>query len=336
MANTPADKKASGKETVFSGIKPTARPHLGNYLGMIKQAVALQESYQCIYGVVDLHAITKPQKPEELTQNTRDIVLDLLALGIDPERSILFVQSHVPAHSELAWIFNSITPISWLDRLGPYKEETAVNSQLNQVGILDYPVLMTADILLYKATCVPVGEDQLPHIDVANEIAKRFNHLFGKTFDPIKPLLTEAKRIMSLAEPKKKMSKSGDAGISLGDSADEIRKKIKRAVTDSGSEIRYSPGAKPAVSNLLTIYGELSGKPVADIEKMYAGKGYADFKNDLAQVVADYFADFRARRAELQNDRVYVSGVLADGAARAAAIADKTLKEVKAKMGFLM
>lgn len=323
------------KNIVFSGIKPTSRMHLGNYLGLIKQAVELQEHHECIYSIVDLHAITKPQKPEELANNTRDIVLDLLALGIDPKRSILFVQSQVSQHSELAWIFNTITPVSWLDRLGPYKEEIAQNPQLNQVGMLDYPVLMAADILLYKATLVPVGEDQLPHIDVANEIAKRFNHLFGKTFEPVKALLTKGARIMSLTDPKKKMSKSGDAGISLGDAPEEIRHKIKRAVTDSGSEIRFTPGAKPAVSNLLTIYSILSGKDIKDIEKMYAGKGYADFKKDLAEVIVDYFADFRKKRAALEKKPDDLHDVLRNGAERATVIAKKTLAEAKTKMGFL-
>lgn len=330
---TPKPSSAA-KERVFSGIKPTSRPHLGNYLGMIKQAVALQKDYDCVYSIVDLHTITKPQKPKELTQNTRDTMLDLLALGIDPKKSILFIQSHVSAHSELTWIFNSITPLSWLDRLGPYKEETAQQPQLNQVGILDYPVLMAADILLYGATRVPVGEDQLPHIDVANEIAKRFNHLFGKSFETVKPILTRAKRVMSLVEPKKKMSKSGDAGISLGDNPDEIRMKVKHAVTDSGSEVRYTPGAKPAVSNLLMIYGELAGRSFEELEAQYEGKGYAEFKADLAEVIVKYFADFRAKRAELEKDGAYIADVLESGAERAMEIAQKTLKNVKEKVGF--
>ncbi|MDO8558156.1 MAG: tryptophan--tRNA ligase [bacterium] len=323
------------KDLVFSGIKPTSRPHLGNYLGMIRQAVELQSVHECIYGIVDLHAITKPQKPEELSQHTRDIVLDLLALGIDPKRSILFVQSHVPQHSELAWIFNTITPLSWLDRLGPYKEEIEKNPKFNQVGILDYPVLMAADILLYKATIVPVGEDQLPHIDIANEIAKRFNHLFGATFDPIKPALTKSPRVMSLKDPKKKMSKSGDESVSLGDTPDMIRKKIMSAVTDSGSEIRYTPGAKPAISSLLTIYKELSGKDTKSLEKMYAGKGYGEFKKDLAEVVVEYFAPFRKKRAELEKNPQYTREVLQDGARRATILSQQTLNEVKKRIGFL-
>lgn len=327
---------AQKKEFVFSGIKPTARPHLGNYLGMIKQAVELQETHDCIYCIVDLHAITKPQKPQELSQNTRDIVLDLLALGIDPKKSVFFIQSHVPQHAELAWIFNTIAPLSWLDRLGPYQEELKANPKLNQVGILDYPVLMAADILLYKTTAVPVGEDQLPHIDVTNEIAKRFNHLFGKTFDPVKAILAKGARIMSLLDPKKKMSKSGDAGIGLGDTPDEIRKKIKHAITDSGSEVRFTPGAKPALSNLLTIYSELSGKDMKAIEKMYVGKGYADFKKDLAEVIVEYFAGFRKKRVELEKDATCIQDVLRGGKDRATVLAEKTLKTVKEKIGFVL
>ena len=322
-------------ELVFSGIKPTSRPHLGNYLGMIRSAIELQKKHKCIYSVVDLHAITAPQKPEELKQNTHDVVLDLLALGIDPKQSILFMQSHVAAHSELAWIFNTITPLSWLDRLGPYKEQIALDPKRNQVGMLDYPVLMAADILLYKATAVPVGEDQLPHIDVANEIARRFNHLFGKTFDPIQPMLSKGARIMSLQDPKKKMSKSGDAGISLGDSPEQIRKKIMHAVTDSGAEIRYTPGAKPAVENLLTIFSELTGATVPEIEKRFAGKGYAQFKKDLAEVIVEYFADFRKKRGALEKKSGYAEDILRNGAERASAIAQQTLFEVKQKMGFL-
>jgi len=245
------------------------------------------------------------------------------------------VQSHVPQHSELAWIFNTITPLSWLDRLGPYKEELTKNPTLNQVGMLDYPVLMAADILLYRATVVPIGEDQLPHIDVANEIARRFNHLFGKVFDPIKPLLTKSARVMSLKDPKKKMSKSGEEGISLADSPNVIRKKIQGAVTDSGNEIRYTPGAKPAISSLLTIYHELSGKDIQTLEKMYVGKGYAEFKKDLAEVIVDHFADFRKKRAKLEKNPDYIEKVLRNGKKRAEASAEKTLEEIKNKMGFL-
>jgi len=301
---------------------------------MIRSAVELQKNHECIYAVVDLHAITTPQKPAELMQHTRDIVLDLLALGIDPKKSVFFVQSHIPAHAELAWIFNTITPLSWLDRLAPYKEQITQDPKLNQVGILDYPVLMAADILLYKATAVPVGDDQLPHIDVANEIAKRFNHLFGHTFEPVKPILTKGARIMSLKDPKKKMSKSGDSGILIADSPEEIRKKIMHAVTDSGSDIRYTPGAKPAISNLLTIYSELSSAAIPELEKRYMGKGYAQFKKDLAEVIVEYFADFCKKRAALEKKTGYVENVLRDGAERAAKIAEKTLAEVKQKMGF--
>jgi tryptophanyl-tRNA synthetase len=328
-------EKQIKKELVFSGIQPTSRPHLGNYLGMLKSAVELQKSHECIYSIVDLHAVTKYQKPSELWANTRDIVLDLLALGIDPDKSIFFVQSQVSQHAELAWLLNTITPLSWLDRLGPYKEQIAEDAKLNQIGILDYPVLMAADILLYKANVVPVGEDQLPHIDVANEIAKRFNHLFGFTFEPIKPLLAKGARIMSLDDPKKKMSKSGDSGISLADTPDQMRKKIKRAVTDSGSEIRFTPGAKPAISNLMLIFSELAGKDLKSIEAAYKGKGYADFKKDLAEVVVEHFSEFKKRRTELEKDPAYADKVLKVGSERAAEIARTTLCEIRRKMGFI-
>lgn len=325
----------SRKPRLFSAVKPSGRLHLGNYLGAVRNWIALQDRYQCVFGIVDYHAITIPQKPQDLARNSWDMVLDLLALGVDPKKSLLVMQSDVPAHTALGWIFNTITPVSWLDRLPPYREQIAKNPQHNQMGILGYPVLMAADILLYKAEAVPVGEDQLPHIDLTNEIAKKFNRLFGKTFEPVKALLTPGERIMSLQDPKKKMAKSGGDTISLADSPDEIREKIKKAVTDSGKDVAYSPGAKPALSNLLTIHKELSGKDFKDLAAMYGTKGYAGFKQDLGELIVEHLSSFRKRRRELEQDPSYARRVLQESKERAGSIAQHVLDEVMTKMGFL-
>ena len=325
------------KIRIFSGIRPSGKLHLGNYLGAIKNWIELQnhpDLEQAIYAVVDYHGITTPFDPKTYHQQIMDVVLDYLAAGLDPKKIILMRQSHISAHAELAWIFNTITPVSWLDRLPTYKEQLEKNPKYNHMGLLDYPVLMAADILLYKSNLVPVGEDQLPHIDVTNEIAKKFNHLFGEVFPSVKPHLTEGARIMSLQDPLKKMSKTGDEGISLSDSPDEIQRKIKGAVTDSGKEIKFNPEQKPAISNLLSIYHLLSNKSILEIESEYTGKSYVEFKNDLAEVIVKFLKPFQQKRKELSEDMDSVEDLLRDHEEKASAIANKTLKEVKEKMGF--
>ncbi|OHA43991.1 MAG: tryptophan--tRNA ligase, partial [Candidatus Taylorbacteria bacterium RIFCSPLOWO2_12_FULL_44_15c] len=267
---------------VFSGIRPSGKLHLGNYLGAIKNWIELQDKAdQAIFAVVDYHGITTPYDPKTYQQQIMDTVLDYLAAGINPDKALLIRQSKVPQHTELAWLFNTITSVGWLDRLPTYKEQLE-KTGVNNMGLLDYPVLMAADILAEKSNLVPVGEDQLAHIDVTNEIAKRFNSMFGQTFEPVKAHLAEGARIMSLQDPTKKMSKTGDEGIALSDDPDTIRAKIKKAVTDSGKEVKYDEKSKPAISNLLTIYHLLSGKEIKTLEKEYDGKSYVDFKNDLA------------------------------------------------------
>jgi len=319
---------------VFSGIRPSGKLHLGNYLGAIKNWIELQdEAEQAIFAVVDYHGITTPFDPKTYHNQVMDVILEYLAAGIDPEKSLLIRQSKIPQHTELAWIFNTITPVSWLDRLPTYKEQLEKSSKYNHMGLLGYPVLMASDILIYKSNLVPVGNDQLPHIDITNEIAKKFNHMFGETFKPVKPHLTEGARIMSLKDPSKKMSKTGDEGIALSDSPDTIRKKIKGAVTDSGKEIKFDENKKPAISNLLTIYRLLSGKEIKEIEKIYEGKSYIDFKNDLAEIIIEFLKPFQEKYKELSQNMDYVERVLTESEEKSKIIASSTLKEVKQKIG---
>jgi len=333
---------------IFSGIRPSGKLHLGNYLGAIKNWIELQDkpdTDRAIFAVVDYHGITTPFDSKTYHQQTMDTIVDFLAAGIDPKKSLLIRQSKVPEHTELAWIFNTITPVSWLDRLPTYREKLGqTGGKYNHMGLLDYPVLMAADILLYKSNLVPVGEDQLPHLDLTNEIAKKFNSMFGKTFDPVKPHLATGARIMSLQDPTKKMSKTphqsklsagqaGDDCIFLSDSPENIREKIKVAVTDSGHEVKFDPETKPAVSNLLTIYHLLSGKEITEIEKDHEGKTYSEFKGDLAEVIINSLKPFQEKRRELAGDSVFVEDLLTESEGRAREIASKNLGEIKQKMG---
>jgi tryptophanyl-tRNA synthetase len=318
---------------VFSGIRPSGKLHLGNYLGAIKSWIELQNRYKCIYAVVDLHGITTPFKPREFSANTKDLILDLFALGFNPKKSPLILQSAVSEHLDLAWIFSSITPTSWLSKIPTYKEKTRQHPKYVNLGLLSYPVLMAADILVYKADLVPVGEDQLPHIELTNKIARRFNKMFGQTFHDVKPILTKGARIMSLQDPTKKMSKTGDEGIALSDPPSEIERKISKAVTDSGKEIIYDLQKKPAISNLLTIYNLLSGMEIKKIEQKYKDKGYATFKKDLAEVVIKFLGPFQEKRKELEKKKGYIEKVILNGVAQAKKIAQETILEVKEKVG---
>jgi len=322
---------------VFSGIRPSGKLQLGNYLGAIKNWLVLSEAEgveQAIFAVVDYHGITTPFNPKTYQQQIMDTVLDFLAAGIDPDKALLIRQSKVPQHTELTWIFNTITPVSWLDRLPTYKEQLE-KTGINNMGLLDYPALMTADILIYKSNLVPVGEDQLPHIDLTNEIAKKFNSMFGETFEPVKPCLNEGARIMSLQDPIKKMSKTGDESIDLSDDADVVRAKIKKATTDSGKEIIYDEEKKPGIANLLTIYSLLSSRKIKELEKEFEGKSYVDFKNDLAEVIINFLKPFQEKRKEFEGDHDAVLNILEKSEKRAGELAEKTLKEVKEKMGLL-
>ncbi len=319
---------------VFSGIRPSGKLHLGNYLGAIKNWIELQNTAdQAIFAVVDYHGITTPFDPKTYHEQVMDAILDYLAAGLDPNKVLLIRQSKIPEHTELAWIFNTITPVSWVDRLPTYKEQLEKSPKYHHVGLLDYPVLMTADILIYKSNLVPIGQDQMAHIDLANEIAKKFNSMFGQTFEPIKPFTSEGARILSLYDPNKKMSKTGDNPIALSDSPDIIRAKIKKAVTDSGKEIVFNQETKPALSNLITIYHLLSGKNIKKIEETYEGKSYADFKADLGEVVVDFLEPFQAKYAELKKNPGQVEHILEHAEEKARELASTTLKEVKQKMG---
>jgi tryptophanyl-tRNA synthetase len=324
---------------VFSGSQPTGALHLGNFLGAIRNYVAMQETHDCIYCVVDLHAITVRQQRAELRRNTIDVANMFLACGVDPERSIVIVQSHVPAHSELMWILNTIAYMGELRRMTQYKDKTAgAEGESIGVGLFDYPVLMAADILLYRADAVPIGEDQKQHVELTRDLAERFNNAFGKTFVVPEPIIrAEGARVMSLDDPTKKMSKSAgseNSYIALMDAPDVIRRKVRRAVTDSGSEVRGGPD-KPALTNLLDIYSALAGDPVEEIVRRYEGKGYADLKADLGEVVVSALAPIQGRIRELEADTSYTLDVLKTGAERAEAVAARTLARVRERVGLV-
>ena len=320
---------------IFSGIQPSGEIHLGNYLAVIKPWVALQANNDCVFCVVDLHAITTPQDPKELAKKTLEVAKIYLAAGLDPVKSIIFVQSQVKEHAELCWILNTIARIPELERMTQYKDKSRMQKEIG-VGLFDYPVLMAADILLYNTDVVPVGEDQIQHVELARDLAQRFNNHFGEVFAiPKAQVKKEGARIMGLDEPTKKMSKSAGSDfnyIALTDSPDLIREKIKKAVTDSGKEIVYSP-AKPALANLLTIYSLCSGRPIKEIEKYFVGRGYADFKSGLADAVIKFLAPFQAKYAELNDE--YILKTLQDGAQQAQTIASQTMTNVKKAMGLM-
>ncbi len=324
---------------VFSGSQPTGSLHLGNYLGAITNYVAMQDTHDCVYCVVDLHAITVRQTKAELKRSTIDTANMFLAAGVDPQRSIVIVQSHVAQHSELAWVLNTVAYMGELSRMTQFKDKTRGGvAESVGVGVFDYPVLMAADILLYQTDAVPVGEDQKQHVELTRDLAERFNNAFGKTFVVPEPIIrTEGARIMGLDDPAKKMSKSADSTynyIALTDSPDEIRRKIKRAVTDSGTEVRADPD-KPALTNLLTIYSLLAGESADVLVARYEGKGYAEFKKDLGEVVVEALAPFQRRMRELGSDKGFTLDVLRDGAERATAIAERTMVRVRERMGFV-
>jgi tryptophanyl-tRNA synthetase len=324
------------KQRIFSGIQPSGVLHLGNYLGAIKNWVALQEKYAPIFCVVDLHAITVPQKPEELRQKTIEVAKAYLAAGIDPEKSLIFVQSHVPEHTELAWILNTLTKIPELERMTQFKDKSKEFRQHLNAGLFNYPVLMAADILLYDANLVPVGEDQLQHVEIARILARRFNSAFGETFVIPEPFVVkEGMRIMGLDDPKKKMSKSASSEynyISLTDPPEKIREKVKRAVTDSGKEIKYS-AEKPAIRNLINIYALLDNAKPKDIVESYRGKGYAEFKRDLTEVMVGSLEPFREKYNDIDDREVLK--ILEEGKEKAKKIAGEKMAEIKEKMGLL-
>lgn len=327
---------------VFSGIRSSGRLHLGNYLGAIRNWVQLQdEAEQCVFAVVDLHGITTPYDPKAYPGQVTDTVLDFLAAGVDPSKSLLIRQSRVPQHTELMWLFSTVTPVGWLERLPNWREKVHQVEEMgergasyqNNASLLTYPVLMAADILLYRSDLVPVGEDQRAHVDLANEIGAKFNYLFGDTFPNIERHIVEGARIMSLADPAKKMSKTGDDGIALSDTPDEIRAKIKRAATDSGREIKFDEAEKPGISNLLTIASTLLGKGIGELEQEYDGKTYSEFKADVAEIVVGFLEPFQERRAALAADPAQVERILTESEEKARIIAADSLADIHRKMG---
>ncbi len=325
------------KQVIFSGIQPSGILTLGNYLGALKNWVALQESYDCIYCVVDMHAITVRQIPTELRRHTFEALAVYIACGIDPDKCILFAQSHVPAHAELAWILNCYTMFGELSRMTQFKDKSAKNADNINVGLFAYPSLMAADILLYQTHLVPVGDDQRQHIEITRDIAERFNSIYGDTFVVPKGYIPKTgMRIMSLTEPEKKMSKSDEnanAYISILDSRDDILRKFRRAVTDSDASVRRAEG-KDGINNLMKIYSCFTRKDDSEIESEFAGRGYGDFKTAVGEVVADALAPVKIKFDELMADKSYLEGIMKNGAEKASYIARKTLSKVYRKIGF--
>ncbi|GGQ30526.1 MULTISPECIES: tryptophan--tRNA ligase [Streptomyces] len=332
---------ASDRPRALSGIQPTSGSfHLGNYLGAIRQYVALQETHDAFYMVVDLHAITMPQDPKDLRANTRLSAAQLLAAGLDPERCTLFIQSHVPEHAQLGWVMNCITGFGEASRMTQFKDKSAkggVNSA--SVGLFTYPILQVADILLYQADAVPVGEDQRQHIELTRDLAERFNGRFGQTFTlPQAHIVKEVAKIYDLQDPAIKMSKSASSPkglINLLDEAKVTEKKIKSAVTDTEAEIRFDTEKKPGVSNLLTIYSTLTGESIPALEEKYAGKGYGALKTDLAGVMVDFVTPFKQRTQEYLDDPETLDSILAKGAEKARAVAAETLAQAYDRLGLL-
>jgi len=323
---------------VFSGIQPTGTIHIGNYLGAIKQWIELQEKNKCVFCIVDLHALTVPYDPKKLEELILEKAIAYLAAGVNPEKSIIFVQSQVREHAELTWLLNTVTPLGELGRMTQYKEKSKkFKSNLN-AGLLNYPVLMAADILLYQTDLVPVGEDQAQHVELTRTIARKFNQRFGETFNiPEVKLPKMGARIMSLINPAKKMSKSDpwESYIGLFDEADEIKQKIMKSVTDTGKIIKYNPEKKAGISNLLTIYSLFSGKTIKELERKFKTKGYADFKKSLTEVLVNSLEPFRRKRKELLSREVYVKEILEQGRKRAEILAQSTMNEVRKKMGII-
>ncbi|MBU6414968.1 tryptophan--tRNA ligase [Patescibacteria group bacterium] len=328
------------QQTIFSGIQPSGDLHIGHYFGAMKNWVALQNQYRSIFCIVDEHAITVPQDPEKLRERTLDIAMWYLAAGIDPKRSIIFVQSHNSDHTELSWILNTITPFGELERMTQFKDKSSKMKKAGiPAGLLNYPTLMAADILLYQTDAVPVGEDQKQHVELARTLARKFNSRFGVTFKEPKELIQKfGSRIMSLQDPTKKMSKSDEnknSYIGLLDAPDDIRGKIKIAVTDSGKEIIFNQEKKPAIANLLTIFSLFSGLQIKDIEKKYKRKGYGEFKKDLGNIAVAHLEPLQQKYRALKKNPEQVKEILREGVKSAKQISSKTLADAKQKIGFL-
>lgn len=326
------------KKIIFSGMQPSGYPSLGNYLGALKNWVNLQDNYNCLFSIVNMHAITVRQNPVELRKKTRDLLTLFIAIGLDPEKNIIYYQSHVSAHAELAWVLNCYTYMGELSRMTQFKEKSQKHSENINAGLFTYPVLMAADILLYQTDLVPVGEDQRQHLEIARDIALRFNNLYGDVFKIPEGYINKVgARIMGLQEPSKKMSKSEKDNdnnvIYLLDDLNLIRNKIKRSVTDSDNCVKYSED-KPGIGNLLNIYCAVTEKTIEEAEKEFDGKGYGFFKEAVADVVVDEIRPIQERFKQLSADKDYIDGVIKSGAEKASYIANKTLRKVYKKIGF--
>jgi len=326
------------KKIIFSGIQPTGTFTLGNYIGAVSRWGALQDEYDCIYSIVDMHAITVRQEPAKLRQQTLQSYALLLACGIDPERSVVFIQSHVRSHAELNWILACSTQYGELTRMTQFKDKSAKHPDDVNAGLFTYPVLMAADILAYKADLVPVGVDQKQHVELARNVAQRFNGKYGDFFTVPEPFISETgAKVMSLQEPTKKMSKSDDnsnACIYILDEPDVIIRKFKRAVTDSEAEVRFAEG-KDGINNLMTIYSSVTGKSFGDIEKEFSGKGYGDFKLAVGEAVADHLKPVREDYARLMGDKEYLKKCYTEGAEKALKMSRRTVLKAYRKVGFV-
>ncbi len=330
------------KKTIFSGIQPSGNLTLGNYLGAIRNWVSLQNDYNCIYAMMDMHTITVRQTPAELRRRTLEVLALYIACGIDPEKDVLFIQSHNSAHAELAWVLNCYTYMGELQRMTQFKDKSARHAENINAGLFTYPVLMAADILLYQADYVPVGKDQMQHIEICRDVAQRFNAIYGDVFTVPEGLLPKVgANVMSLQEPTKKMSKSDPnpkAYISMMDDTNVIAKKIKSAVTDSEGVIEYREGdeTKAGINNLLSIMSAVTGRDIEDIVKDYSGKGYGDFKSDVADAVVECLKPIRAEYDRIISDKQYLMDICEKGAESARRISQRTLKKVYKKVGFVI
>ncbi|MFH1780899.1 MAG: tryptophan--tRNA ligase [Candidatus Nealsonbacteria bacterium] len=320
---------------ILSGIQPTGSLHIGSYLGAVSQWKKLQETGECLFFVADLHALTVPQDPKNFPIQVMQTAIELLAVGLDPEKCILFIQSAVKEHTELCWLLNTLTPLGELERMTQYKDKSKQFKDNLNAGLLNYPILQAADILLYQVDLVPVGEDQKQHLELTKNLARKFNQKFGKTFKVPEPLILETgAKIMALDNPKKKMSKSRpETCLFLFDEPESIKKKIMSAVTDTDTAVKYDLGRKPGIANLLTIYSLVGQKSIAELEKKFKKKGYGDFKKSLAEFLIVKLEPFRQKKKELLTREIYVKEILAQGRKRAQIIAQTTIQDVRKKMG---
>ncbi len=327
------------KKRIFSGIQPSGNLTLGNYLGALRNFPLLQDAYQCLYCVVDLHTLTVRQDPEQLRERSYAVLALYLACGLDPDQTVLFLQSHVSAHAELSWILGCYTYMGELNRMTQFKDKSQRHADNINGGLYTYPVLMAADILLYQADLVPIGQDQKQHLELCRNVAERFNKVYGDTFVVPEPFLSkQSAKIMSLQDPSKKMSKSDENSnnfVLITEEPDSIRKKFKRAVTDSGAEIRFDEAEKPGISNLINIYGAVKGLSQEEVEREFAQSRYGDFKMAVGEAVVEELAPIRTRYEEMMQEKPYLDRILRNNAERARELAAPTLRDVYRRVGFV-